>query len=189
MSVLALTGSAGASAVHAEFTVPENTAYVQVETPSVHGYLKYFEVDYTDGYIHKDPIPVADKVAEIDNVTMQAPDVQGWDGCAAPTAKHPGNIPDQLDTTDNDTHGLGGGTTPPTGLHHGVTVTITPTGSGKYFIWCHYEHGPETWVLLTYSDGSTIKVYFAGPQYSYFLEMFLSQGGTATSVSVTGADE
>ncbi len=178
-----------ASASAYDYTVPAGTQYVQVTSPASYGYLKEFAVGYTDGYVHQDPIPVSSKVIEITNFTGQAPDVQGWDGCTnRNVAKQ--HQPDELFLTDSaqsESNGLGGGDTQATGLHHNVTITITPVGSGPYFLWCHYEHGPETWVKLTFADGRTDEVYWSQP--TYFLQLFVSYSGTATSVAATSADE
>ncbi len=175
---LAATGPTSAST---EYTVPAGSQYLLVTTPTSHGYLVKFAVGYTDGYVHKDPIGASNKIHEIDSYTGQAPDIQGYDGC---NSKHQ---PDMLTSWDNDGAGLGGGSTPATSLHHNVTITITPVGSGPYFLWCHYEHGPETWVTLTFQDGRTDEIYFASP--TYFSEILISYGGTTTAVSAVPADE
>jgi|SRR5271165_510721 len=181
-------GPASASTYANVYQVPAGAQYINVTTPLSHGYLKYFGQNYSDGYIHQDPIPTSDKVQEIENYTGQAPDIQGYDGCAnkVNTAART-YYPDKLWTTDPDKYGYVGGTTPATSLHHNVTITITPAGSGPFFDVCHYEHGKEGWVKLTFADGRTDEIQFAAP--TYYLEITISYSGTATSVSATGADE
>lgn len=156
--------------------------YVKVNES--HGQLVYFSVDYTDNYIHQDPISATDKVKEIDNYTGQAPDIQGWNGCANRSVHQ--HVPDQYTTWDNDSAGLGGGLTPRTSLHHNVTITITPVGSGPYFLWCHYEHGPETWVKLKFQDGTVFQIYWSPA--SYFREIYINHTADNCVMSAAADD-
>lgn len=135
-------------------------------------------------YIHQDNISAANNVREIDNYTGQQPDTYGYDGCSKT------RVPDQLTTTDNDKNGIPG-LQPHTVLHRTANLTFTPRNNGKagysYFLWCHYEHGPKTWVTLTFKDGSTVHLVWCTPVY--FQEIFIDRAGPATTAVSAPADE
>ena len=186
MTLTALTAAVAAVPAQAAdvkiFTVPGGSDYVQATIPASHGPLVHFKAYYSDdSYVHEDNIPASDNVAEIDNYTGAAPDVEGYDGCS--NARQP----DELFTTDTDSYGIPGGTTAPTGLHHNADLTFTPKGSGPYFLWCHYEHGPEPWIYLRFQDGTVVEIWWAVP--TYFHEVLIDRAGTVTSVAVIPADE
>jgi hypothetical protein len=192
-AVLAAGGAAAAlslapasASVH-DYTVPAGSQYVQVTIPVSHGSLVKFQVWYPDNYIHVDPIPAADNVREIDNYLGQAPDLNGWDGCAS-TGVHQ-HQPDMLSKTDDDSYGVGEGPGigPLTSLHHNTSITIKPVGSGLYFLWCHYRHGPENNVILTFKDGTQDEIWWT--QNTYFREIFITYGGTVTTVTAVSADD
>jgi hypothetical protein len=182
IAAAALSFSPAASAttaVHQEFRVPRGSHYVRVEIPFIHGQLVRSNVAYADDhYQHADIISAASKVSEIDNYTGLQPDTSGIDGCANTRQ------PDELFATDVDKYGIPGKQVP-TSLHHDVHLTFTPKNNGKagyhWFLWCHYEHGPETWIALTFQDGSTIEVYWNVP--TSWNEMILVHGGTAVTVT------
>lgn len=174
---------APASASTNEFYVAGGTTFVQV-TES-HGPLVHFNVAYAwDNYQHADIISATNDVSELDNYTGQNPDTGAkFNGCANTRQ------PDELFNSDVDKYG-NPGQQPHTSLHHDSHLTFTPVNNGKagysYFLWCHYEHGPETWVTLTFQDGTVFTIYWN--KATYFNEILISDG-SANTVTAVGADD
>lgn len=172
---LATAGHASATGFHGDFTVPGGATTVEVDIVASHGPLVHYAVGYAwDSYVHQDVIPASANVTEIHSYTGHNPDNGGPDGCKGI---------DTLSTTDSDDPGLMGQAH--TSHNRTANLTFHPVGSGPYFTWCHFEHGPETWAKMTFKDGSTVEVYWATPTWINEIVINPSTTGHTTAAMVS----